>query len=131
MLNRRTLALAVMIVAASSIGGGLFAQMTGPAAVSRVLVVQTADPAAYAAAVAEGQEIITGLGSEAKIRVWQARFAGENTGSVVVSIEWPSMSAMAADDERMMGSDEMQAFLAGLSELRAVVSDSIYQEITQ
>ncbi len=131
MLNRRTLAVAVMIIAASAIGSALFAQMTGTASVLRVVVVQTADPAAYAAAIAEGQAILTGLGSEATIRVWQARFAGEDTGSIVAAIEWPSMSAMAADDELMGGSEEMDAWLAGLSELRTIVSDSLYQEITQ
>ena len=131
MLNRRTLTVVVMIVAASAIGSALFAQMTGTAAVLRVVVVQTADPAAYAAAIAEGQEMLTGLGSEATIRVWQARFAGQDAGAVVASIEWPSMSAMAADDELMAGSDEMRAWLAGLSELRTIVSDSLYQEATQ
>ena len=131
MLNRRTLAVAVMIVAASAIGSVLLAQMTGTASVLRVLIVQTADPAAYAAAVAEGQEILTGLGSDATIRVWRASFAGENTGSIVAAIEWPSLSAMAADDELMAGSDEMAAWVAGLSELRTIVSDSLYQEITQ
>jgi hypothetical protein len=131
MLNRRTLAVVVMIVAASAIGSALFAQMTGTAAVLRVVVVQTADPAAYAAAIAEGQEMLTGLGSEATIRVWQARFAGQDAGAVVSSIEWPSMSAMAADDELMAGSAGMRAWLAGLSELRTIVSDSLYQEATQ
>ncbi len=132
MFNRRTLAVAVMIIAASAIGSAaLFAQMTGTAAVLRVVAVQTADPAVYAAAIAEGQEILTGLGSEATIRVWQARFAGEDTGSIVAVIEWPSMSAMAADDELMAGSDEMRGWLAGLSGMRTISSDSLFQEITQ
>lgn len=131
MFNRKTLAVAVMIIAASAIGSAaLFAQMTGTAAVSRVFAVQTADPAVYAAGVAEGQEILTGLGSEATMRVW-ARFEGEDTGSIVVVTEWPSMSAMAADDELRAGSDEMRGQLAVLSGMRTISSDSVFQEITQ
>ena len=91
----------------------------------------TADLAAYAAAIAEGQEILSGLGSDAVIRVWQSRFAGEQAGTVVASIEWPSMSAMAEDDELMASSPEMAEWLAGLGELRTIVADSLYQEITQ
>ena len=130
MLNRKTLAIAVMIVAALTLAGTLVAQMSAPS-VSRVVLVETADPAGYAAAIAEGQAILNGLGSTATIRVWQARFAGDNTGAVVASIEWPSMAAMAADDALMGGSEEMGAWIAGLAGLRTIVSDSLYQEITQ
>jgi len=130
MLNRRTLAVAVMLIAAFTLGGAIFAQ-TGGAAVSRVVAVQTSDPAGYAAAIAEGQAILDSLGSEATIRVWQARFAGENAGSVIAAIEWPSMAAMAADDELMVGSSEMSDWIASLAGLRTITSDSLYQEITQ
>ena len=130
MLNRRTLAAAAMLVAAFALGGVLVAQTSAPS-VSRVVVVETADPAAYAAAIAEGQEILARLGSTATIRVWQARFAGENAGTVVSSIEWPSMAAMAVDDALMGGSDEIRDWIAGLAGIRTITSDSLYQEITQ
>jgi len=130
MLNRKTLAIAAMLVVAFALGGALVAQTSAPS-VSRVVVVETADPAAYAAAIAEGQEILTRLGSESTIRVWVARFAGEGTGTVVSSIEWPNMAAMAVDDALMGGSDEMGAWIAGLAGTRTIVSDSLYQEITQ
>jgi hypothetical protein len=130
MLNRRTLTTAAMLVAAFALGGALVAQTSAPA-VSRVVVVETANPGAYAAAIAEGQEILTGLGSSAKIHVWQARYAGEDAGTVVSSIEWPSMAAMAADDALMQGSEDMSAWIASLAGSRTIVSDSLYQEITQ
>jgi len=130
MLNRRTLAAAAMLLAAFALGGALVAQTSAPA-VSRVVVVETVNPAAYAAAIAEGQEILSRLGSTATIRVWVARFAGEGTGTVVSSIEWPNMAAMAADDALMVGSAEMGAWIASLARNRTIVSDSLYQEITQ
>jgi len=56
-------------------------------------------------------------------------FAGDEAGTVVVSIEYPSLSALAADDEKMRTNAEIAAWLKGLDKVRKVVSDSIYREL--
>lgn len=125
---RDRLALVLIALVALAVAAPALAQS---AAVSRVVVVDTDDPAAYSAAIAEGQRILTSLGSDAELRVWRGLFAGEGTGGVVVTIEYESMSALGADMERMAGSEEMTAWLAGLDAIRTIVSDSVYQDIGQ
>jgi hypothetical protein len=101
------------------------------AGVLRVVVVQAADAAAYVKAIEQGQALLKSKGSTAKIRVWRARFAGENAGSIVAAVEYESLEALAKDDARMASDPELRAWLQGLDKVRKIVSDSIYQEITQ
>ena len=63
------------------------------------------------------------------IRVWQATFAGDETGTVVVSIDYPDLASLAHDAEIQATSAEVQAWIAGLASMRKIVSDSLYQEL--
>jgi hypothetical protein len=63
------------------------------------------------------------------IRVWQATYAGDNTGSVVVSVEYPNLEALAKDFGLMRNDADLRAWLQGLAKIRKVVSDSIYEEL--
>jgi hypothetical protein len=95
----------------------------------RVVTVKTSDPAAYARELEAGRAIFKRLGSQVIIRSWRARFAGEGAGLVVVSLEFPSLVALATDDAKIAADPEAQAWLKGLDKVRTVVSDSIYQEV--
>jgi len=99
------------------------------ATVLRVVVVQSDNVAAYLQELERGKELLKKVESPSIIRVWQARFAGDEAGTVVVSIEYPSLSALAADDEKMRTNAEIAAWLKGLDKVRKVVSDSIYREL--
>ena len=74
--------------------------------------VEASDVAAYVKAVHEGQALLKKKGSAAELHVWIARYAGENAGSVVVTVEYPSLEALAKDDA-MMRSDAELSRLAG------------------
>src|SRR5882672_3895543 len=63
----------------------------------RVVVVQTTDAAAYVKALQDGAAILKSKGSAGRIRAWMATFAGPETGTVVVSIEYPNMEALTKD----------------------------------
>ncbi|MCI0619199.1 hypothetical protein L0244_40025, partial [bacterium] len=58
-----------------------------------------------------------------------ARFAGDETGTVVASAEYPDLAALAADDARMAENAELREWLKGLDKIRKIVSDSIYTEL--
>ncbi len=118
---RLTLALFVLGMASAA-----FAQKT---TVLRVVVVKTDNVAAYLQQVEKGKEIIKKIGGQADIRVWQARFAGPEAGSIAVGIEYPSMAAFAADMAKIGSSSEYQAWLKGLDKVRTIVSDSLYGEL--
>jgi hypothetical protein len=99
------------------------------ATVLRVIMVQTDDTSAYVKELGKGQELLKRMGSAAMIRVWRARFAGPNTGSVVVAIEYPSMVVLAQDEAKAFANPEYMAWLHGLDKLRKILSDSTYDEL--
>jgi hypothetical protein len=95
----------------------------------RVVVVQTADVTGYVKSIADGQAMLKSKGSPAVLRVWVARYAGENAGSIIVSVEYPTFEALAKDDTMMRSDADLRAWLAGLAKMRKIVSDSIYEEL--
>jgi hypothetical protein len=109
--------------------------MAGPlraqdAPVLRVIVVQTDNPAAYAKEVLEtGRAHMKRLESTGNLRIWRAKYAGDNAGSVVVAIEYPSLTALAADDKKAAADPALGAWIRGLDKMRKIVSDSLYSEV--
>jgi hypothetical protein len=97
--------------------------------VLRVVVVKTDSPDAYVKELEKGKALLKKLGSPAVIRVWRARFAGQDAGSVVASVEYPSMAAFVKDEAAIDASPEYQAWIKGLEKIRKIVSDSIYDEL--
>ena len=108
---------------------GLLLGAVAEAGVLRVVVVEASDPAAYAKALEQGKALMKAKGLPADIRVWRARFAGDRAGSVVAAIEYPSLEALAKADATMNADAELKAWLASLSKVRKVISDSIYEEV--
>jgi hypothetical protein len=95
----------------------------------RVAVIKTDNADAYVKELAKGQALLKKLGSSAIIRVWRARFAGDNAGSIVVSVEYPSLMAMAKDEATVEANADYQTWIKGLDKLRTIVSDSLYNEL--
>ena len=98
--------------------------------VLRVVVVQPSDLPGYVKQLELGQALQKKLGSQGTIRVWRARYAGDLTGRVVVTIEYPDLAAFAADDMKLSASPEYQAWLHGLDQYRKIISDSLYDGLT-
>jgi hypothetical protein len=97
--------------------------------VARVVVVQTDNADAYVKELERGKSILERLQSPGKIRVWRARFAGNAAGSVIVTVEYPSLAAIADDDAKDAKDPEFQTWLKGLDKIRKIVSDSLYTEL--
>lgn len=95
----------------------------------RVVVVQTSDVSGYVKAIEDGQALLKKKGSPVQLRVWMARFAGSDAGSVVVSAEYPNLEALAKDVALMSNDADLSAWLASLGKMRKIVSDSIYEEL--
>ena len=99
------------------------------ATVLRVVVVATDGVDAYVKEIERGKAMLKRLESPATIRVFRARFAGSEAGTVVVSVEFPSLTALAASDAKAAADTEYQTWLKGLDKIRKVVSDSLYDEL--
>src|SRR5690349_20636939 len=79
---RRNAAMAILILLIVWLSSPALAQK---ATVLRVVVVKTDNPAAYVQEIEKGRQIMKSLGVQAETRVWQARFAGQDAGTVVVT----------------------------------------------
>lgn len=96
----------------------------------RVVVVQTDDVDAYVERLKVGKKLIQAQDDKWEMSAYQSTFAGENTGSVVVAVSYPGgLSDFATAWEANMASEEISAWLDGLSEIRTIVSDSLYAEM--
>jgi uncharacterized protein YciI len=95
----------------------------------RVIVVQTDNPNAYIKEVLEtGRAHLNRLESTGNLRVWKAKFAGRDAGSVVVAIEYSSLAALAADEKKTAADPAFGAWVRSLDKMRKIVSDSLYSE---
>ena len=71
------------------------------------------------------------LGPKMVIRAWLATFAGAETGTVMVPLDYPgSISAFATAWEKVLADKKMAAWLKTLGSLRELVSDSLYHELS-
>lgn len=95
----------------------------------RVVVVKTADPAAYAQELEKAKSITLRLGITVKTHIWRATFAGPDTGVIVVSQEYPSFAAFSEASRKAMADPEYLQFIRNLGKIRTVTSDSLYQEL--
>lgn len=108
---------------------GLCAWAPAQATMLRVIVVETADPVAYMAQVKKVDAKMTALGGKQQVRAWRARFAGDDTGAIVVTLEYPDMVSFATTDAKSAADAEFQALMKDIGQIRRIVSDSIYEEI--
>jgi hypothetical protein len=99
------------------------------ATVLRVVVVETNDVAAYMSQLNTIKASMQRLGSKSTVRAWRARFAGPNAGSIVVAVEYADMATLAAEDSMIANDAQYQAALKSMSQLRKIVSDSLYEEL--
>jgi hypothetical protein len=109
---------------------GLFVlASSAEASVLRVVVVETNDVTAYMGQLNTLKASLQRLGSKSTVRAWRARFAGPNAGSIVVAVEYADMATFAAEDSMIAKDAEYQATLKSMSQVRKIVSDSLYEEL--
>ena len=118
------------VISAAFVGiFGLIASLSAGAAdtaVSRVIVVQTADVPGYVHEVETLQALLKKAGVPATLRVWRATFAGAETGSIVVTVEVPNLAAIAKIDDTVRTNPDVAAEMKKINGMRKIVSDSLY-----
>ena len=123
----KVLLTAVLFVLATSLSAVTFADGHST---MRVVAVDTDDADAYIAELRKGKKMIAKVDPKMSMRSWRATFAGANAGTVIVALEYPgNLSDFAVAWEKTLADKGMASWLGGLSGLRTIVSDSLYQEI--
>ena len=108
---------------------GSFAARGAEPPVLRVTVVETPDVKAYRHEIDKLLALERTVVPELTIRVWRARFAGAEVGTLIVASEVPNLAALAKIDEFGRTSSDFQASMRRLEQLRRIVSDSVYEEV--
>ena len=118
------------VISAAFVGiFGLMASLSAVAAdtaVSRVIVVQTADVPGYVHEVETLQALLKKAGVPATLRVWRATYAGADTGSIVVIVEVPNLAGIAKVEDTIRTNPDLAAEMKKISGMRKIVSDSLY-----
>jgi len=112
---------------------GLVASFAAPAAdtaVSRVIVVQTADVPGYVHEVETLQALLKKAGVAATLRVWRATYAGVDAGSIVVIVEVPNLAGIAKVEDTIRTNPDLAAEMKKISAMRKIVSDSLYEALS-
>jgi hypothetical protein len=118
-----------LIVGLALMLGLLVSAGTAQAAVFRVVVVEVSDTAMYMKEIDNLRAAIKRLNVDGTIRVMRARFAGEESGAIVVAVEYKDMAAFAAADAALAADADNLATMRRIEALRKIVSDSLYQEL--
>jgi hypothetical protein len=95
-------------------------------AVSRVIVVQTADVPGYVHEVETLQALLKKAGVPATLRVWRASYAGPDTGSIIVIVEVPNLAGIAKIEDSLRTNPDLAAEMKKINGMRKIVSDSLY-----
>jgi hypothetical protein len=98
--------------------------------VLRVLGVQPTDEAAYVKEVETLQALYKKAGLPLQIRVWRATYAGPNTGTIIVGSQAPDMATFAKLPAMIRANAEISAEMKKIQAMRKVVSDSLYEPLT-
>jgi hypothetical protein len=118
------------VISAAFVGiFGLMASLSAVAAdtaVSRVIVVQTADVPGYVHEVETLQALLKKAGVPATLRVWRATYAGADTGSIVAIVEVPNLAGIAKVEDAIRTNPDLAAEMKKISAMRKIVSDSLY-----
>jgi hypothetical protein len=109
--------------------GLLIAAGSAHAAVFRVVVVEVSDTAMYMKEIENIRATMKRLKLDGTLRVMRARYAGEQSGTIVVAVEYKDMAALAAADMALEADSEQQATMKRVDALRKIVSDSLYTEL--
>ena len=99
------------------------------APILRVIVVQSSDLKAYLHEIDTLRAEFKKAGVPVTLRAWRARFAGTDTGAIIVSVEMADLATLAKVDEAQKSNADIAATMQRIGGLRKIVSDSLYEEL--
>jgi hypothetical protein len=99
--------------------------------VLRVIAVQTADVPGYVRELEVLKALYKKNGLNVTVDAYQATYAGENAGSVVVAVQVANLAALAKMVEMTRTQPDIVAEMKKVGAMRKIVSDSLYEKLTK
>jgi len=126
-------ALLVFLAAAafgSLSGAAAVAAESAEPAVMRVVIIQTADLKTYTHELSVEEAMLRKVGVNCTFKVWQAHYAGPDTGAIVVALQFANWDMFTRYLNAGRLHPDLGAQMAKFNpSLRKVVSDSVYLEV--
>lgn len=118
------------VLSSSIPGAAALAAASGEPAVMRVVVVQTSELKTYAHELSVEEGMLRAVGVNCTFKVWQAHYAGPETGTVVVALEFANWDMFTRYLNAGRQHPDLGAQMSKFNpSLRKVVSDSVYLEV--
>ncbi len=99
------------------------------APIARVIVVETSNLPAYLHEVETLRAQFRKAGLPVTLRIWRARYAGSQTGTIIGTIEVPDLATLAKVEAARKSNPDIGATMERVEKLRKLTSDSIYEEL--
>ncbi len=120
-----------VLLATLLLAGSVGWAQDGPGVIQVVAIDTHGKTPEYIAALKPLLERIQVLGPETKYKIYEATFAGERTGTVYVTVEFPSLAYMATTNTKTGADEEYARLLAAVAATgRTLRSNSILQDRT-
>jgi hypothetical protein len=103
------------------------AHTAAAAGLQRVIIVQPTDVAAYLKELDTLRGLFKKAGVTVTLKVWRARFAAAETGTIVVTEEVADLATLAKLDELQKSNPDVVATMARIGKVRKITSDSLYE----
>jgi len=123
----RKIIICISAVFAFALGSG---STLAASSIMRVIVIQTADLKGYIHEIETLRSQFKKAAIPVTVRAWNARFAGPDAGSIVVTVEMPDLATLAKVDEAQKTNAEISATMQRIGALRKILSDSLYEELS-
>ena len=123
------------LVAAAALGSTIpgaaaLAAESGEPAVLRVVIIQTSNLKTYAHELSVEEGMLRKVGVNCTFKVWEAHYAGPETGMVVVALQFANWDMFTRYLSAGKMHPDLGAQMAKFNpSLRKVVSDSVYLEV--
>jgi len=123
--------LALILTVTLTLGIAASATAAGPAVTQVVAVDTNGDTDALLADAKSNAKIFERLGIQATRRYMQATLAGSESGTIAVVIDYPSLAALAAAQEKLRNDPEWQKYIEKINKSgMSVQSNSVWVDMT-
>ena len=105
----------------------LGAHAAAAAGLQRVIIVQPTDVAAYLKEIDTLRGLFKKAGVTVTLKVWRARFAAAEAGTIVVTEEVADLATLARLDDLQKSNPDIAATMGRIGKIRKITSDSLYE----
>jgi hypothetical protein len=117
----------IIISCCAILGLALLSGMASAASIQRVIIIQSTNLTAYLKEIDTLRSQFKKAGVAVTLRVWRARFAAAEAGTVVVTVEVADLVTLAKLDTLQASDPEISATMERIAKVRKIASDSLYE----